>query len=99
MDLAAWSVGTDRGANMYYTYVIESVARPDKKYIGYTSDLKQRLMVHNQGKCKYTAKFRPWRVRAYFAFLEIGIAKKFERYLKSGSGHSFSNRHFWPAKQ
>jgi predicted GIY-YIG superfamily endonuclease len=83
---------------VFYAYVIESIANPKKRYVGHTADLRQRLVVHNQGKCKYTAKFRPWRIRAYFAFQTIDIARDFENYLKSGSGHAFANRHFWPVK-
>ena len=36
---------------MHYTYVIESELKPDERYIGHTSDLKQRLFYHNSGKC------------------------------------------------
>ena len=83
---------------MFYTYVIESVAKPDRKYVGHTEDLRKRLAAHNSGKCRYTSRYRPWRIRAYFAFRSLEIAKEFERYLKSGSGHAFANRHFWPVK-
>ncbi|MGA2278907.1 MAG: GIY-YIG nuclease family protein [Verrucomicrobiota bacterium] len=32
---------------MYYTYIIESVSHRGKRYIGHTSDLKQRVTEHN----------------------------------------------------
>lgn len=80
---------------MYYTYILESVNKPGERYIGHTSDLKERLKRHNSGKCKHTAKFKPWRLRLYIAFESLGQAQRFERYLKSGSGHAFANRHFW----
>ncbi|HKS85871.1 MAG TPA: GIY-YIG nuclease family protein, partial [Pseudolabrys sp.] len=35
------------------------------------------------------AKFRPWRLVAYFAFADSDRASEFERYLKSGSGRAF----------
>ena len=79
---------------MYYTYILESMRNPDKRYIGHTGDLRKRLEAHNAGKCRYTAGFRPWRVKVYMAFEDREIARRFEKYLKSGSGHAFSNRHF-----
>jgi predicted GIY-YIG superfamily endonuclease len=81
---------------VHYTYVIESIHRAGKRYIGHTADLKQRLATLNAGGCKFTSKHRPWRIRAYFAFQEIETARDFERYLKSGSGHAFAKKHFWP---
>jgi putative endonuclease len=79
---------------MFYTYVIQSVDFPNQLYRGHTSDLKERLVEHNYGKCSYTAKFRPWRVKFYAAFETVDLAQKFEKYLKSGSGHAFAKRHF-----
>ena len=80
---------------MYYTYILESVKYPGKRYIGHTSNLKQRLRGHNAGNCSYTSKFRPWKIKMYVAFEKLETAQKFEKYLKSGSGHAFANRHFW----
>ncbi|HBY05787.1 TPA: hypothetical protein DEG75_02465 [Candidatus Dependentiae bacterium] len=31
---------------MYYVYLIQSSANPSKTYIGYTTNLKQRLETH-----------------------------------------------------
>ncbi|RJR30451.1 MAG: GIY-YIG nuclease family protein [Desulfobacteraceae bacterium] len=80
---------------MYYTYVLESVSKPGERYIGHSSDLRQRLREHNAGKCLPTAKYKPWKVKLYIAFETTEQAQHFERYLKSGSGHAFANRHFW----
>ena len=80
---------------MYYTYVIESIRRPENRYIGHTSDLKQRVAEHNAGRCDHTAKFVPWKLKIYVAFETLEQAQHFERYLKSGSGHAFADRHFW----
>ena len=33
---------------MFYTYIIESISRPENHYIGYTSDLKQRVAGRNK---------------------------------------------------
>ncbi len=80
---------------MYYTYILESETSPRERYVGHTSDLKKRLAEHNTGKCHHTLKNRPWKLALYIAFQTLPQAQHFERYLKSGSGHAFANRHFW----
>jgi len=79
---------------MYYVYLLRSESHPKQLYVGSTRDLRQRLKDHNEGRCPYTAKFRPWILVAYFAFAQEKGAIAFEKYLKSGSGRAFSNRHF-----
>jgi putative endonuclease len=77
---------------MYYVYLIESLSEHHQRYIGVTADLKQRLIGHNAGKSVHTAKYKPWRLVAYLAFVERTKAEAFERYLKSGSGpHSLGS--------
>jgi len=80
---------------MFYTYILESITNPGKRYIGHSADLKQRLLDHNTGKCAHTSKYRPWKIKLYIAFEKLETAQDFEKYLKSGSGHAFANRHFW----
>ena len=79
---------------MFYTYILRSLSHPEQRCIGSTSDLKFRLAKHNAGEVPHTAKFRPWKVEAYFAFETKEKAVAFETYLKTGSGHSFAKRHF-----
>jgi putative endonuclease len=79
---------------MFYTYIIESLNCPERHYIGHTSDLKKRVSEHNAGRCEYTARFVPWKLKIYVAFETLELAQRFERYLKSGSGHAFAGRHF-----
>ncbi|HEX9281323.1 MAG TPA: GIY-YIG nuclease family protein [Candidatus Udaeobacter sp.] len=79
---------------MYYVYLLKSRSRPTQPYIGSTCDLRQRLKQHNEGRSPHTAKFRPWTLLAYVAFADEKTAVVFERYLKSGSGRAFVNRHF-----
>lgn len=78
---------------MFYTYILES-EETGRRYIGHTDDLRRRLSEHNAGKCQASARYRPWKVKCYFAFETEELALRFERYLKSGSGFSFSKRHF-----
>ncbi len=79
---------------MYYTYIIESQIKKGQRYIGYTTNLDKRIAEHDSGKCLYTAKFRPWDLKLYIAFESLELARKFESYLKSGSGHAFAKKHF-----
>lgn len=80
---------------MYYVYILKSINFPDQIYIGFSSDLEKRLSNHNDGKVIYTRKYLPWEVMTYTTFKDKNLAQKFEKYLKSGSGRSFINRHFF----
>ena len=42
---------------MYYVYLIESLSTQGERYVGMTTDLKQRPSEHNQGKSSHTTKF------------------------------------------
>ena len=66
---------------MYYTYILESKTAPGERYIGHTSDLRQRLSEHNAGKCSHTSKYLPWRLKLYIAFETLLQAQRFELYL------------------
>ena len=79
---------------MFYTYIIRSIPFPKQRYIGYTSDLRQRIEAHNYGQDKHTAPYKPWKLETYIALDSEEKARAFERYLKSGSGHAFASRHF-----
>ncbi len=78
---------------MYYVYLLRSKDHPDQTYVGSTSDLRKRLTEHNAGKSIHTNKFKPWNLMAYVALPEQHLAEGLERYLKSGSGRAFANRH------
>ncbi len=79
---------------MFYSYILQSIPHADQLYRGHTADLRQRLGDHNAGKCPHTSKYAPWKVKFYAAFETLQLAQRFERYLKSGSGHAFAARHF-----
>jgi putative endonuclease len=74
--------------------VVAARGHPAQLYRGHTSDLKNRLAEHNAAKCLHTSKYAPWRIKFYAAFEALDLAQQFEQYLKSGSGHAFSRRHF-----
>lgn len=80
---------------LYYVYLIQSLSARAERYVGLTSDLKRRLDEHNNGKSFHTSKFGPWKLTTYIAFNSRTKAERFERYLKSGSGHAFANKRLW----
>lgn len=80
---------------MFYVYLIKSISNPEQRYVGVTEDLKERLKQHNAGYSFHTSKYKPWKLIIYFAFSSKDAAIEFEKYLKSGSGQAFANRHFW----
>jgi len=60
------------------------------------ANLKKRLAAHNAGQSPHTSKYKPWLLESYFSFKEEGVARAFEKYLKTGSGKAFINRHIMP---
>jgi predicted GIY-YIG superfamily endonuclease len=81
---------------MFYAYLLVSIADPEQRYIGFTTDLKARVKSHNQGASIHTRKYKPWTPVSYFAFDDERRAREFEFYLKSGSGRAFANKRLWP---
>jgi len=80
---------------MYYVYLLRSQINPEKTYIGYTTDITNRLETHNSGRSVFTINFRPWKLVNYIAFDSKEKALSFERYLKEGSGHAFAQKRLW----
>ncbi|HEY1385612.1 MAG TPA: GIY-YIG nuclease family protein [Dongiaceae bacterium] len=80
---------------MHYVYLLQSMALMDQRYVGVTTDLKQRLKDHNGRKSPHTSKHAPWKLITYLAFSDEQTARRFERYLKSGSGHAFAKKRLW----
>jgi len=79
----------------HYVYIIKSVKCPEKVYVGYTTNFKQRLETHNSGGSIHTRKERPWELVVCMAFKNMDCAKQFEKYLKSHSGRAFAAKRFW----
>ena len=65
---------------MYYVYIITD--GKGQIYTGYTSDLKERLTAHNQGKNRSTRR-RKWKLVYYEAYLSKRDARKREKQLKA----------------
>lgn len=76
---------------MYYVYILQ--CSDGNPYTGCTDNLKSRLERHNRGYVPATKDRRPVRLSSYFAFANEYTAFNFEKYLKSGSGRAFLNKH------
>ena len=76
---------------MHYVY---SLKCKDGYYVGCTDDIIDRLNRHQKGNVPATANRLPVTLEFYFATEDKYKAFKFEKYLKSGSGRTFINKHF-----
>ena len=74
--------------NFYYVYVLVSL-KDNKRYVGYTADLRKRLTEHNLGKNFSTAYRRPFKLIYYEACLSQKDAIRREHYLKTTGGRRF----------
>ncbi len=70
---------------MFYVYLLQS--KKDKSiYIGYSNNLKERFVKHNNGQVPYTNKHKPYRIVYYEAYIARKDAKRRERLLKENGG-------------
>ena len=77
---------------MYYIYILN--CSDNKLYVGCTQDLKDRVQNrHKKGLVPATRSRLPLKLIAYIAIDNKYKAYKMEKYLKSGSGRVFLNRH------
>ncbi len=67
---------------MFYIYCLESLKNKEL-YIGFTKDLRKRLLEHNQGLNFSTKRYLPWKVIYYEGCIEESDAKRREKYLKT----------------
>ncbi len=70
----------------YYVYLLESL-KNESLYIGYTVDLKKRLVEHNRGLTSSTKTYRPWRFLHFEGYYDIKDARRREKYLKTNQGN------------
>ena len=70
---------------MYYLYILISL-KDRKLYIGYTKDIKARILKHKNGYVKATKNRRPLLLIYYEAYLFQKEAKQREKYFKGGKG-------------
>ena len=78
----------------YYVYILKS-HKTGHLYKGFTTDLEKRLDEHNNQKTIHTDKTDgPFKLIWHCTFSDKLKALSFEKYLKSGSGRAFINKHF-----
>ena len=73
---------------MFYVYVLKS-ENDDKKYVGYTKNLKFRLEQHSKGLVESTKARRPLKLIYYEACINSNDATKREKYLKTIYGKRY----------
>ena len=66
---------------MFYVYVIKS-KKDNSIYIGYTNNLKRRIVEHNNGESKYTKNKNPYELVYYESYKNVSDAKYREGNLK-----------------
>lgn len=71
---------------------LKSIKCNNRIYKGFTTDLRKRIFYHNSGKVNSTRYIRPLKIVFYAGFENKSTAKKFEKYLKSGSGIAFMRK-------
>ena len=76
----------------HYVYILQSENSPDRFYTGHADDLGNRLKAHNQGKCRNTSKYTPWKIKTAISFTDKQKALEFEKYLKTASGRAFAKK-------
>jgi len=69
---------------MYWVYVLKN--EKNRTYVGYTSNLNNRLTDHNIGRSYWTSRFKNWRLVYYETFQTRTEAIIREKILKSGKG-------------
>ena len=71
----------------YYVYVLHNLQK-DFVYIGYSEDLRSRILNHNAAKVRSTKAYLPLELIHYEAYKSKEDAKRRELYLKSNRGRT-----------
>lgn len=70
---------------MYYIYVLQ-LLRDNSLYVGYSTNLKQRIISHKKGR-NFSTKYKlPIKLIFYEAYTERSDAKRREKYFKTTKG-------------
>lgn len=68
-----------------FVYVLIS-EKDGRFYVGMTENVATRLSQHNAGRTKSTKGYRPWKLFFFECYDTRALARKREKYLKSGYG-------------
>jgi putative endonuclease len=73
---------------MFYVYVLRSESDCGF-YIGFSTNLRTRVLQHQNGESFATKSRGPWKLIYYEAYTEREDAEGREKFLKSGGGRRF----------
>jgi putative endonuclease len=73
---------------VFYVYVLRSI-KDGKFYVGFTSNLKERISRHNKGAVESTRLRKPFVLEYYEACLNQHDALRREKYLKTTYGKRY----------
>lgn len=76
---------------MHFVYVLQNLKNTNL-YIGYTNNLKKRVLEHNRKINLSTKPFVPWKLIFVEGYIEITDAKRREKYLKTNQGSRLLKR-------
>ena len=76
---------------MYYVYILQ--CSNGDYYKGCTNNIQDRLERHQKGWVEATRDLLPVQLITYIVFTDKYKAYQFEKYLKTGSGRVFMNKH------
>ena len=77
---------------MFTVYILKCA--DGRQYTGCTNDMDDRLARHSKGQVPATIDRLPIQLVITINFQDKYKAFQFEKYLKSGSGRAFTNKHF-----
>ena len=66
----------------FYVYVLKSIEKKSVTYVGYTKDLKKRILLHNSGKGAKFTRGRKWILAYKKCYKSKSLALKNEYLLK-----------------
>ena len=76
---------------MWFVYILK--CSDGSFYTGCTIDIDRRIKEHNNHKIHFSKDKTPGSLITYVAFTDKYRAFEFEKYLKTGSGIAFRNKH------
>ena len=77
---------------MVYVYVIKGEVA-NRRYVGITQDVEQRVREHNSGRSSSTKPYIPWQIIHQESFDSHEEARGREKYLKSSAGRRWLKKH------
>ena len=76
---------------MFYVYILQSI-KDNKLYIGYSSNLRERIKEHSDGRVTSTKSRRPMILIYYEAYRAEKDARLREIFLKTGQGRDYISK-------